>query len=93
MADGHKPPQSVTSNKGTDSASDKIPFPSDQGTTQAFADGGDIRFYEPIPEYEGYHRYDPKETWTPAEEKRLVRKVGFSVYPVYIHFVISRRAL
>ena len=42
---------------------------------EAFADGGDVRFYRPIEGYEGMHRYDPREEWTPQEEKKLVRKV------------------
>lgn len=27
-------------------------------------------------QYENRHRFDPNYTWTPAEEKKLVRKVG-----------------
>lgn len=42
---------------------------------EAFADGGDVRFYRPVEGYEGMHRYDPLEQWTPQEEKKLVRKV------------------
>lgn len=92
MADDHKIPQSVTSNRGTDSASDKTPLSLRQGEADAFAGGGDIRFYEPIPEYEGYHRYDPKETWSPQEEKRLVRKVGHSISPLP-HRLVRGRSL
>lgn len=33
-------------------------------------------FHKPIDTYEGIHRYDPDFEWTPAEEKKLVRKVG-----------------
>ncbi|KAK5158248.1 hypothetical protein LTS14_003266 [Recurvomyces mirabilis] len=32
-------------------------------------------YYKPINSYEGAHRYDPQFEWTPAEEKRLVRKL------------------
>lgn len=32
-------------------------------------------FYRPIDGYEGLHRWDPDFTWTPEEEKRIVRKV------------------
>jgi hypothetical protein len=35
----------------------------------------DPRFYKPIPEYEGIHRWDPDFEWTEAEEKAVVRKV------------------
>ncbi len=40
-----------------------------------YASGVSADFYEPIPEYEGRHRYDPSAEWTEKEEKRLVRKV------------------
>ncbi|QRV97941.1 major facilitator superfamily transporter [Ceratobasidium sp. AG-Ba] len=33
------------------------------------------KFFVPIPEYEGLHRFDPKATWTEAEERCLVRKI------------------
>ncbi|CAE6531990.1 unnamed protein product [Rhizoctonia solani] len=33
------------------------------------------KFFVPISEYEGMHRFDPKATWTEAEERSLVRKV------------------
>jgi hypothetical protein len=35
----------------------------------------DPRFYKPIPEYEGIHRWDPDFEWTETEEKAIVRKV------------------
>lgn len=46
-----------------------------RGTGDAFALGASADLYEPIPEYEGKHRYDPSAEWTEAEEKKLVRKV------------------
>ncbi|CUA78239.1 putative transporter YIL166C [Saccharomyces cerevisiae S288c] [Rhizoctonia solani] len=33
------------------------------------------KYFVPITEYEGMHRFDPKATWTKAEEKTLVRKL------------------
>jgi hypothetical protein len=42
----------------------------------AYVTGGANKFYEPIPEYEGRHRWDPKFEWEPAEEKKLIRKVS-----------------
>lgn len=38
------------------------------------------RIYEKA-QYEGRHRFDPNFTWTPEEEKKLVRKVGLSSIP------------
>lgn len=35
-------------------------------------------YYVPIDTYEGRHRYDPKATWSQAEETSLVRKLGRS---------------
>lgn len=45
----------------------------------AFAAGASIELYEPVPEYEGRHRYDPTAEWTEKEERRLVRRVSFVV--------------
>ena len=41
-----------------------------------FKGGAGDKFYEPIPEYEGFHRYDPKFEWDEKEETRLVRRVS-----------------
>jgi len=41
-----------------------------------FDDSGAAQFYKPIEKYEGAHRFDPNATWTPAEEKALVRTVS-----------------
>lgn len=32
--------------------------------------------YKPIDKYEGRHRFDPRATWSEAEEKKLVRRVS-----------------
>jgi hypothetical protein len=45
------------------------------GNAEAYADGGNSKYYEPIPEYEGFHRYDPNEQWSEQEEKKLIRRV------------------
>jgi hypothetical protein len=42
----------------------------------AFDTTEDPRFYKPIPEYEGIHRWDPDFDWTEEEEKRIIRKVS-----------------
>lgn len=41
----------------------------------AFDTTEDPRYYKPIPEYEGIHRWDPEFEWTEEEEKAVVRKV------------------
>lgn len=41
----------------------------------AFDTTEDPRYYKPIPEYEGIHRWDPDFEWTDEEEKAVVRKV------------------
>lgn len=41
----------------------------------AFDSSEDPRYYKPIPEYEGFHRWDPDFEWTEEEEKRMIRKV------------------
>ncbi|UNI23858.1 hypothetical protein JDV02_009651 [Purpureocillium takamizusanense] len=43
------------------------------------AAGGSAGHYEPIPEYEGRHRYDPTASWDPKEEQRLVRKLDYRI--------------
>ncbi|KAL4739495.1 major facilitator superfamily domain-containing protein [Aspergillus similis] len=45
----------------------------------AFVGGGATELYEPIPEYEGRHRYDPSAEWTEKEEKTLVRKLDYRI--------------
>ncbi|KAF7588748.1 hypothetical protein BBP40_005244 [Aspergillus hancockii] len=49
------------------------------GTGDAFVGGGATELYEPIPEYEGRHRYDPSVEWTEKEEKVLVRKLDYRI--------------
>lgn len=44
-----------------------------------YAEGGQTRFYEPIPEFEGRHRWDPHAEWTDQEEKRLVRRIDYKI--------------
>lgn len=44
----------------------------------AFDTTEDPRYYKPIPEYEGIHRWDPDFEWTEEEEKAVVRKVCLS---------------
>jgi hypothetical protein len=55
----------------------------------AFVGGGATELYEPIPEYEGRHRYDPGAEWTEKEEKRLVRKVSIFISCFLVHSELS----
>ena len=52
---------------------DSRPKYRDDGT---FENVGDVRYYKPMPEYEGLHRWDPEFEWTEQEEKKLVKKVN-----------------
>ncbi|CAI7667610.1 transporter [Penicillium manginii] len=45
----------------------------------AFDTTEDPRYYKPIPEYEGYHRWDPEFEWTEEEEKAVVKKIDWRV--------------
>ncbi|KAJ5766613.1 uncharacterized protein N7511_004229 [Penicillium nucicola] len=45
----------------------------------AFDTTEDPRFYKPIPEYEGIHRWDPEFEWTEEEEKAVVKKIDWRV--------------
>ncbi|WQF89776.1 Putative major facilitator superfamily, MFS transporter superfamily [Colletotrichum destructivum] len=46
---------------------------------QVWAAGASAQMYEPIPEYEGRHRYDPTATWSEHEEKKLVRRLDYRI--------------
>ncbi|MCJ1457122.1 hypothetical protein MMC28_007488 [Mycoblastus sanguinarius] len=48
-------------------------------TLEENAAGSLERYYVPIDTYEGRHRYDPKATWSSAEEKGLIRKLDIRV--------------
>lgn len=71
--------QHVASSVSESSHSDRIP------TSDVYASGGKERFYEPVPEYEGRHRWDPHAEWSEAEEKKLVRKVSMLLPPIMIY--------
>ncbi|KAL4931235.1 MFS general substrate transporter [Aspergillus undulatus] len=57
-----------------ESVSEKLPSTLQHRKGDAFVGGGATELYEPIAEYEGRHRYDPKAEWTEQEKKKLVRK-------------------
>ncbi|KAM5344337.1 hypothetical protein ACJ41O_012874 [Fusarium nematophilum] len=53
--------------------------PEKKQSAQVFAVGGSTELYEPIPEYEGRHRYDPNAVWDPKEETKLVRRLDYKI--------------
>ncbi len=46
---------------------------------EAFAAGGETRYYEPIDSYESKHRWDPTAEWTEKEERQIVRKLDLRI--------------
>ncbi|KAF6826848.1 phthalate transporter [Colletotrichum plurivorum] len=58
----------------------RIESDSKQGSSaEVWAVGGSAQLYEPIPEYEGRHRYDPTAEWSEKEEKKLVRRLDYKI--------------
>lgn len=49
------------------------------------------KYYVPIARYEGRHRYDPKATWTEAEETSLIRRLDLRVcaYCCFMFFALQ----
>ena len=49
------------------------------------------KYYAPIDSYEGRHRYDPKATWSQAEEKALIRRLDIRVcaYCCFMFFALQ----
>lgn len=76
MTEKEKP--ALAFKQAQESISEKFPQTFKHKEGDAFVGGGSTELYEPIPEYEGRHRYDPSAEWTEKEEKKLVRKVLFS---------------
>lgn len=77
--------QSDSDAKGTDFQATTTPGDTknalNSGDGGVWAAGASTRHYEPIPEYEGLHRWDPKAEWTEKEEKKLVRRVRATLAP------------
>ncbi|KAL4956468.1 MFS general substrate transporter [Aspergillus filifer] len=80
MAEKPTPETSISSrDPAQESVSEKSPSTLHHRKGDAFVGGGATELYEPIPEYEGRHRYDPKVEWTEADEKKLVRKLDYRI--------------
>lgn len=62
-----------------------------QGPSATYLTAEDVRFYKPIPSYEGAHRWDPYFEWNPKEERRLVRKV-LSLIP-FLYYLTSNELI
>ena len=49
-------------------------------TRRSVFDNPDLsKYYEPGPEYENYHRFDPRERWTYREQRAVLRKIDFKI--------------
>lgn len=48
-------------------------------STLTSLDFADFRFYEPPDTWESKHRWDPTATWTPEEEKKILKKIDLRV--------------
>ncbi|WWC87321.1 uncharacterized protein L201_002210 [Kwoniella dendrophila CBS 6074] len=49
------------------------------GSSNSSSEEIDSKFYEPPDTYESKHRWDPRATWTPEEEKKLRRRLDYKV--------------
>ncbi|KAF3346474.1 hypothetical protein VD0002_g606 [Verticillium dahliae] len=83
-----KPPAAdkAIAQSATDSDNDATATPKSEevyagsgGKDTIWAAGASGALYEPIPEYEGRHRYDPTAVWTEKEEKKLVRRLDYRI--------------
>lgn len=70
-----KGPDAVVESDGSSESGNKDRRRYKEFNEAAFDQSEDPRFYKPISEYEGIHRWDPDFDWTEDEEKRLIRKV------------------
>jgi hypothetical protein len=67
-------PVSATANSSSGSLDD-IQGGGENIHGSVYDDTAAAQFYKPIEKYEGLHRFDSDATWTPEEERKLVRTV------------------
>jgi hypothetical protein len=75
-------PVTQTSDSGSSDISSTVPNAADDD--HVFKDPVTEKYWREVydkAEYEGRHRFDPHFSWTPQEEKRLVRKVRGQALP------------
>ncbi|KAI3546970.1 hypothetical protein CABS01_01105 [Colletotrichum abscissum] len=77
-------PQDTTKNVGFWEALTRRNAPRDLDAIaterSVFDDPSLAPFYQPPPEYENVHRFDPKERWTHREERSVRRKTDFKIF-------------
>ncbi|KAL3482525.1 major facilitator superfamily domain-containing protein [Aspergillus californicus] len=78
-ADMKKSPHAVVESDSSSASGSRERAQYKEFNESAFDATEDPRFYKPIPEYEGIHRWDPNFDWTEQEEKRLIRKIDLRV--------------
>ncbi|KAF2446798.1 MFS general substrate transporter [Karstenula rhodostoma CBS 690.94] len=71
------PPIAVVPDVAKSDYSSENASESELQTTGATFSGAGLkaRFYKPMDQYEGKHRYDPDFVWEPEEERKVVRKI------------------
>ncbi|KAL3491846.1 major facilitator superfamily domain-containing protein [Aspergillus germanicus] len=74
-----KPSPTISETPSQESISETFPSKQRYKEGDAYVGGGAVELYEPIPEYEGRHRYDPSAEWTESEEKKLVRRLDYRI--------------
>ena len=72
---GGKDVSFVSVEDGYDDTSESEGSEATLSTNGVFVASEALEIYKPVEGFEGSHRFDVNATWTPEEEKRLVRRV------------------